>query len=123
MPKFLEHIAKRYPNDDNTYNRIHENRLLGNLEPIRLTYDLKFGLRKFGEILEENKLIFFDDNYMALENADALVLMTEWKMFRNPNLSKLKEKMTTLCIFDGRNQYDPEYMKENGFKYKGIGRQ
>ena len=45
-----------------------------------------------------------------------------WKMFRNPSLQKMKEKMKNLCIFDGRNQYDPEFMKKNGFEYKGIGR-
>ena len=74
------------------------------------------------EWISEKKLIFFDDNYAALENSDALVLMTEWKMFRNPSLSKMKELMNNLCIFDGRNQYDPGYMRENGFEYKGIGR-
>lgn len=74
------------------------------------------------EWLNENKLIFFEDNYAALENSDAVVIMTEWKMFRNPSLSKMKELMRNLCIFDGRNQYDPDYMRENGFYYKGIGR-
>ena len=70
----------------------------------------------------ENKLVLLDDNYKALENADALILMTEWKMFRNPSIRKMKEKMKKLSIFDGRNQYDPEYMRKNGFEYKGIGR-
>ena len=71
-------------------------------------------IKKFSkEWVTENKLTFFDDNYAALENSDALVLMTEWKMFRNPSLSKMKEIMKNLCIFDGRNQYDPEYMKHN----------
>ena len=74
------------------------------------------------EWISDNKLVLLDDNYAALENGDALVLMTEWKMFRNPSLSKMKELMKNLCIFDGRNQYDPEFMKKNGFKYKGIGR-
>jgi len=74
------------------------------------------------EWLNENKLIFFEDNYAALENSDAVVIMTEWKMFRNPTLSKMKKLMRDLCIFDGRNQYDPDYMRENGFYYKGIGR-
>jgi UDPglucose 6-dehydrogenase len=72
--------------------------------------------------VSDNKLTFFDDNYAALETSDALVLMTEWKMFRNPSLSKMKALMKNLCIFDGRNQYDPDYMEENGFEYKGIGR-
>ena len=74
------------------------------------------------EWFSTNQLIFFDDNYSALENADALVLMTEWKLFRNPSLSKMKKLMQNPCIFDGRNQYDPDYMRENGFEYKGIGR-
>ena len=74
------------------------------------------------EWIADNKLIFFDDNYAALENSDAMVLMTEWKMFRNPSIKKIKEKMQNLCIFDGRNQYDPGYMRKNGFEYKGIGR-
>ena len=74
------------------------------------------------EWISTNQLIFFDDNYSALENADALVLMTEWKLFRNPSLSKMKKLMQNHCIFDGRNQYDPQYMRQNGFEYKGIGR-
>jgi UDPglucose 6-dehydrogenase len=72
--------------------------------------------------ISENKLTLVDDNYTALENSDALILMTEWKMFRNPSIRKMKEKMKKLSIFDGRNQYDPEYMRKNGFEYKGIGR-
>jgi len=72
--------------------------------------------------VSKGKLAFYEDNYEALEGADALVLMTEWKMFRNPSLSKMKELMKNLCIFDGRNQYDPYYMRANGFYYKGIGR-
>ena len=83
----------------------------------------KEAIKKFPtEWIAENKLTFFDDNYAAIENSDALVLMTEWKMFRNPSLSKMKELMQNLCIFDGRNQYDPEYLRQNGFEYKGIGR-
>jgi len=72
--------------------------------------------------ISENKLTLVDNNYTALENSDALILMTEWKMFRNPSIRKMKEKMKKLSIFDGRNQYDPEYMRKNGFEYKGIGR-
>jgi UDPglucose 6-dehydrogenase len=74
------------------------------------------------EWIEEKKLLFYADNYAALENSDVLVLMTEWKMFRNPSLSKMKKLMQNHCIFDGRNQYDPQYMRQNGFEYKGIGR-
>ena len=74
------------------------------------------------EWISENKLIFLSDHYTALEDCDALVLMTEWKMFRNPSITKMKKEMKYLCIFDGRNQYDPDYMRQNGFEYKGIGR-
>ena len=79
-------------------------------------------VKKFSKDWIPEKLTFCDDNYSALENSNALVLMTEWKMFRNPSLSKMKELMQNLCIFDGRNQYDPDYMRNNGFYYKGIGR-
>ena len=74
------------------------------------------------EWVAENRLVFKDDNYAALEKSDALVLMTEWKMFRNPDIAKMKEQMNNLCVFDGRNQYNPEYMRKHGFEYKGIGR-
>ena len=74
------------------------------------------------EWISNNKLAIVEDNYIALENSDALVLMTDWKIFRNLNIKKMKAKMKNFCIFDGRNQYDPEYVKKNGFEYKGIGR-
>jgi UDPglucose 6-dehydrogenase len=64
---------------------------------------------------------FVEDPYAAITGADALVIMTEWKMFRQPDfnlLSKLKEKI----IFDGRNMYDPEHVKVHGLTYVGIGR-
>ena len=74
------------------------------------------------EWISDDKLIFMDDIYRTLENTDALILMTEWKMFRNPSLTIMKEKMKNLSIFDGRNQFDPEFMRKHGFEYKGIGR-
>ena len=74
------------------------------------------------ELFNDKKIQLFHNNYSALENSNALILMTEWKMFRNPSISKMKEKMKDFYIFDGRNQYDPKFMKKNGFEYKGIGR-
>ena len=74
------------------------------------------------EWITNNKLMLLDDNYAALKDCDALILMTEWKMFRNPSITKMKGAMKNFCIFDGRNQFDPLYMKRNGFDYKGIGR-
>ena len=73
-------------------------------------------------LINNKKLIIFDEHYKALDGSDGLVLMTEWKMFRNPKFSKMKKLMNKLCIFDGRNQYDPHFIKSKGFEYKGIGR-
>jgi len=58
----------------------------------------------------------------ALQGADALVIMTEWKAYRSPNLGAMKAAMKTPAIFDGRNLYDPELMSDAGFQYSGIGR-
>ena len=60
--------------------------------------------------------------YGALENADAMVLVTEWKPFRIPDLEAMKRVMKQNVIFDGRNQYDPVAVKAAGFEYEGIGR-
>jgi len=60
--------------------------------------------------------------YAALEGVDALVLVTEWKPFRHPDFTAMKKMMKQPVIFDGRNQYDPGQMRENGFEYRGIGR-
>jgi UDPglucose 6-dehydrogenase len=63
-----------------------------------------------------------DTSELALENANALVLVTEWKSFWSPNFSLLKEKLSDGVIFDGRNLYDPNMVKRKGFTYYGIGR-
>ena len=60
--------------------------------------------------------------YEAVEKADALVLFTEWKSFREPDFEKIKSLLKTPVIFDGRNLYDPPRMKEHGFQYHSIGR-
>ncbi len=74
------------------------------------------------EWFKNGKLTFFDNQYMAIDNADALILVTEWKSFRQPDFNTMSERMKTKIIFDGRNQYDLEEMKEYGFEYHGIGR-
>jgi UDPglucose 6-dehydrogenase len=61
-------------------------------------------------------------SYDAVEGADALVLVTEWNEFREPDFHKIKKLMRTPAIFDGRNVYDPRSLKEMGFHYEGIGR-
>nr|WP_319397894.1 UDP-glucose/GDP-mannose dehydrogenase family protein [uncultured Carboxylicivirga sp.] len=62
------------------------------------------------------------DQYDALIDADALILITEWPEFRIPNFKVMEKLMNEKVIFDGRNIYDPAEMKENGFAYYGIGR-
>lgn len=66
-------------------------------------------------------VIYAEDEYSALEDADALVLVTEWKQFRQIDLEKAKEVMRTKAIFDGRNQYDRKRVEDLGFYYEGIG--
>ncbi|EGJ10069.1 UDP-glucose dehydrogenase family protein [Rubrivivax benzoatilyticus] len=58
----------------------------------------------------------------ALAGADALVVVTEWKEFRNPDFDGIKAALKQPVIFDGRNLYDPAYMKSLGFEYRAIGR-
>ena len=60
--------------------------------------------------------------YEALDGADALVLVTEWKPFRHPDFRAMKELLKQPVIFDGRNQYDPGTLQREGFTYLGIGR-
>jgi UDPglucose 6-dehydrogenase len=60
--------------------------------------------------------------YEALEGVDALALVTEWKPFRHPDFRAMKEMMKQPVVFDGRNQYDPQSLKDEGFEYFGIGR-
>ncbi|MCC5870601.1 MAG: UDP-glucose/GDP-mannose dehydrogenase family protein [Gammaproteobacteria bacterium] len=58
----------------------------------------------------------------ALEGADALAVVTEWREFRSPDFELIREKLAEPVIFDGRNLYDPEMMERLGFRYYGIGR-
>jgi UDPglucose 6-dehydrogenase len=58
----------------------------------------------------------------ALEGADALVIVTEWKEFRTPDFDAMREALTIPLIFDGRNIYDPELVRSFGFEYHSIGR-
>ena len=59
--------------------------------------------------------------YDVTENADALILLTEWKEFRSPNFEKLKVQLKNAIIFDGRNQYNAFNLKDLGFEYFQIG--
>jgi UDPglucose 6-dehydrogenase len=75
------------------------------------------------EWLETRQFTLVEDPYQVLENADALVLITEWKAFRQPDFKRMKGMMKYPVLFDGRNQYDPKEMAEFGFEYHGIGRE
>ncbi len=68
------------------------------------------------------KITFAGDMYAALEGADALLVATEWKQFREADLGKIKSALKTPVVFDGRNIYTPEEMKKLGFYYASIGR-
>ncbi|WP_173912029.1 nucleotide sugar dehydrogenase [Acinetobacter sp. Marseille-Q1618] len=67
-------------------------------------------------------LILCRDQYQAVENADALCLMTAWAQYWSPDYAQLKQKMRHPLILDGRNIYDPVYVKAQGFAYQGVGR-
>jgi UDPglucose 6-dehydrogenase len=69
-----------------------------------------------------NSISFAEDHYAALENADALIIATEWSVFRSPNFDVVADKLKEKVIFDGRNLYDLEQMRELGFYYNSIGR-
>ena len=71
---------------------------------------------------ERAGLSFGEDPYDVLEGADALVLLTEWPLFRRPDFERMKALMKSPVIFDGRNQYSPGAMAEAGFTCIGIGR-
>src|ERR1051326_2346629 len=80
------------------------------------------------EAMEEAKKFFGTriqlsvNNYGCLEGADALLLLTEWQAFRNPNFERMKAAMSSAVIFDGRNIYDANYLHQLGFTYYGVGR-
>ncbi len=65
---------------------------------------------------------YFDNPYDACKNTEALVICTDWEEIKNIDLAKIKNLMITPIIFDGRNIFDPQKIKEAGFKYFGIGR-
>ena len=71
---------------------------------------------------ERSDLLLCDTPEAALQNADALIIVTEWKLFRSPNFDLIKTHLKHPVIFDGRNMYDPARMANEGFIYYGIGR-
>jgi UDPglucose 6-dehydrogenase len=70
-----------------------------------------------------DKIAYTDNEYVALEKADALLICTEWGVFRNPDFEKMAKLMNDKVIFDGRNLFEVNEMNEKGFYYQSIGRQ
>lgn len=81
-------------------------------------------LEEAKKILKEykNHIEFFKDQYECLKNCDALSLLTEWKIYKNADIKKVKKNLKHPVIFDGRNQFEPLEMKKKGFQYFSIGR-
>jgi len=71
---------------------------------------------------ERDDLVLCDSAYEALEGADVLMLVTEWKAFRSPDFARVASMLAAPAIFDGRNLYDPATVEEAGIAYYGIGR-
>ena len=69
-----------------------------------------------------DKITYCDTAYDALKNADCMVLLTEWNEFRRPDFERIKELLKSPIIFDGRNQYDENRLKQKGFEYYQIGK-
>ena len=72
--------------------------------------------------LADLEVEYADNQYKAIEDVDALILITEWREFRQPDFSELKKSLRDRVIFDGRNIYDPRACIDNGLAYMGIGR-
>jgi UDPglucose 6-dehydrogenase len=71
----------------------------------------------------KDQIHYSDNMYDTVKNVDALVICTEWSIFRTPDFGKLRKEMNDTVIFDGRNLYDVNEMKKEGFYYSSIGRQ
>ncbi len=74
------------------------------------------------EALIGDEVSYAKNQYEALENADALLVATEWSVFRNPDFEKIEEELKNKVVFDGRNLYDLQKMIDLGYYYNSIGR-
>ena len=99
------------------------------LDNIKILLEKGAEIIAYDAIAEENvkkilgdKISYASDMYSALENADCLLIATEWSEFKNPNFKLMAEKLKNKAIFDGRNMFPLELPEQNGFYYKSIGR-
>ena len=74
-----------------------------------------------GKVLGQ-RIVYAPNAYAALQDADALVLATEWNEFRQPDWERVRKLMRSPAVFDGRNIYRPAYLRAQGFAYYGIGK-
>ena len=68
------------------------------------------------------KILFAESQYEALKNADALIIATEWNEFRTPDFDVVSKMLSSKIIFDGRNLFEPQQMKDLGYHYESVGR-
>ncbi len=80
------------------------------------------GANKTGAAAVNGRIDTFQNGYDALDDADALVIFTDWQEFRNPDFELIKSRLKKPVIFDGRNLYEPSYLKKQGIEYHSIGR-
>ena len=71
---------------------------------------------------DQPRLVLCPSAEDAVKGADALAVATEWREFRSPDFVALKSSLKAPVIFDGRNVYEPEHMRQIGFEYFGVGR-
>jgi UDPglucose 6-dehydrogenase len=71
---------------------------------------------------DRTDLVLCDQQYAALEGADALVIVTEWKAFRSPDFERIRASLKQAVVFDGRNIFEPKAVEAAGLAYYGIGR-
>jgi UDPglucose 6-dehydrogenase len=71
---------------------------------------------------ERSDLVLCERANEALEGADCLAIVTEWREFRSPDFEALRKSLREPVVFDGRNLYDPAFLRQHGFRYFAIGR-
>jgi UDPglucose 6-dehydrogenase len=99
------------------------------LDNIKILLKKGAKITAYDAIAEENvkrilgdKISYAPDMYSALQDADCLLIATEWSEFKNPNFDLMASKMNQKVIFDGRNMFALEQVEDSGFHYKSIGR-
>lgn len=91
-------------------------------DPIAAENAMRYFKMYHADALLSGRISFMHDQYDVLKGADALVIVTEWKSFKEPVFERISSYLNQPAIFDGRNMYSPKRMKEQGFRYISIGR-